>query len=58
MKKIFASLALAAFMLGSVTAFAHPQNNSADQMASSKKKSKKKHKHRHTTTSAKTTTKK
>ena len=57
MKKIFASLALAAFMLGSVTAFAYPPNHSANHMASSKKKSKKKHKH-HTTTSTTTPTKK
>ena len=57
MKKIFASLALAAFMLGSVTAFAYPPSHSANHMASSKKK-KKKHKKHHTTTSAATTTKK
>jgi len=58
MKKIFASLALAAFMLGSVTAFAYQPNQSGNQMARSKKKSKKKHKRRHTTTSATTPTKK
>ena len=57
MKKIFASLALAAFMLGSVTAFAYPPKHPANPTADSKKK-KKKHKKHHTTTGATTTTKK
>jgi len=57
MKKIFASLALAAFMLGSVTAFAYPPKHPANPTAVSKKK-KKKHKKHQTTTGATTTTRK
>ena len=57
MKKLFASLTLAAFMLCGVTAFAHSQDSVATTM-SSKKKSKKKHKRHHSTASATTGKKK
>ena len=56
MKKIFASLMLAAFMLGSVTAFAYTPKHSASPTMSSKKKHKKKHKH-HSVAPASTPTK-
>jgi hypothetical protein len=57
MKKIFASLTLAAFMLSGATAFANTKNqatNSAPKMTatSGKKKSKRKHKRHHSATSA------
>jgi len=57
MKKIFASLTLAAFMLSGATAFANTNNqatNSAPKMTmtSGKKKSKRKHKRHHSATSA------
>jgi uncharacterized protein YxeA len=58
MKKIFASLTLAAFMLGATTAFAHEQTPAAKPMAKSmtsgKKKGKRKHKHHHSAASAAT----
>ena len=57
MKKIFASLTLAAFMLSGATAFANTKNqatNSAAKMTttSGKKKGKRKHKRHHAATSA------
>jgi len=62
MKKIFASLTLAAFMLSGVTAFAHTKSQAANSAAktttSSKKKSKRKHRRHHSATSATTPTKK
>jgi hypothetical protein len=41
MKKIFASLTLAAFMLGATTAFAYPPTTSAKTVAKKKHKKKK-----------------
>jgi hypothetical protein len=65
MKKIFASLTLAAFMLGGATAFAYAQDSAAKPMAktvtSHKRKSKKKRHHAsatHATPSAATPKKK
>jgi len=54
MKKIFASLTLAAFMLGGVTAFAYtPKHSASPTMSSKKKHNKRKHKH-HSTAPAST----
>jgi hypothetical protein len=56
MKKIFASLTLAAFVLTGATAFAYAKNQGAGApaktMTSGKKKGKKKHKRHHAATSA------
>jgi len=56
MKKIFASLTLAAFVLSGASAFANTKNqatNSAPKMTTSgKKKGKRKHKRHHSATSA------
>ena len=57
MKKIFASLTLAAFVLSGATAFANTKNQAANSSAkmaptSGKKKGKRKHKRHHSATSA------
>jgi hypothetical protein len=58
MKKIFASLTLAAFMLSGATAFAHARtqatNSTAKTATSHKKKSKRKSRHHASATSATT----
>jgi hypothetical protein len=54
MKKIFASLTLAALMLSGATAFAYTQTPPPSPTMTAKKKGKKKHKHHHSSASAAT----